>query len=181
MTQFEDNPSPYLTFDEQAGTPSTPAAGLALFYRKTDNKWYFLDDGGSETEVGAAVAAAYILQTLADAKGDIIGASAADTWAKLTVGANDFVLTADSGEATGLKWAAAAGGGDITVDPEFDAKGDVIGGTGNDTASRLAVGANDTVLTADSGEATGLKWAAAGGGGGGDGVGGALYLYENYS
>jgi hypothetical protein len=42
----------------------------------------------------------------------------------------------------------------------IDAKGDLIGGTGADTFSRLAVGANNTVLTADSTAATGLKWAS---------------------
>ena len=42
-----------------------------------------------------------------------------------------------------------------------DAKGDIIAATGADTVSRLAVGSNNTVLTADSAEATGLKWAAA--------------------
>lgn len=47
------------------------------------------------------------------AKGDLIGASADDTPLILTVGTNDHVLTADSGEATGLKWAAAGAG---TVD-----------------------------------------------------------------
>ena len=47
-----------------------------------------------------------------------------------------------------------------------DAKGDIIAATAADTVSRLAVGANDTVLTADSTAATGMKWAAAGGGGG---------------
>jgi hypothetical protein len=41
----------------------------------------------------------------------------------------------------------------------IDAKGDLVPGTGADTFSRLAVGANDTVLTADSAQATGLKWA----------------------
>lgn len=41
-----------------------------------------------------------------------------------------------------------------------DAKGDIIAATASDTVSRLAVGANDTVLTADSSTATGLKWAA---------------------
>jgi hypothetical protein len=43
-----------------------------------------------------------------------------------------------------------------------DAKGDIIAATADNTVSRLAVGANDTVLTADSTAATGLKWAAAG-------------------
>jgi hypothetical protein len=40
-----------------------------------------------------------------------------------------------------------------------DAKGDLIAATAADTVSRLAVGANNTVLTADSTTATGLKWA----------------------
>jgi hypothetical protein len=40
-----------------------------------------------------------------------------------------------------------------------DAKGDIIAATASDTVSRLAVGANNTVLTADSTTATGLKWA----------------------
>lgn len=40
-----------------------------------------------------------------------------------------------------------------------DAKGDIIAATASDTVDRLAVGANDTVLTADSTAATGLKWA----------------------
>jgi hypothetical protein len=46
-----------------------------------------------------------------------------------------------------------------------DAKGDLIAATAADTASRLAVGANNTVLTADSAEATGLKWTTPSSGG----------------
>jgi hypothetical protein len=48
----------------------------------------------------------------------------------------------------------------------IDAKADLIVGTGADTFSRLAVGANNTVLTADSSVSpTGLKWATAASGG----------------
>jgi len=46
----------------------------------------------------------------------------------------------------------------------IDAKGDLVVGTGADTFSRLGVGTNGYTLVADSAEATGLKWAAAGGG-----------------
>jgi hypothetical protein len=46
-----------------------------------------------------------------------------------------------------------------------DAKGDLIAATAADTVSRLAVGTNGQVLTADSTAATGLKWAAVASGG----------------
>lgn len=43
-------------------------------------------------------------------------------------------------------------------------KGDVIVFTGSGVPIRLGIGSNDQVLTADSGEASGVKWAAGGGG-----------------
>jgi hypothetical protein len=46
-----------------------------------------------------------------------------------------------------------------------DAKGDLIAATASDTVARLAVGANDTVLMADSTAATGLKWGTIAAGG----------------
>ena len=44
-------------------------------------------------------------------------------------------------------------------------KGDLIAATGASTPARLGVGANDTVLIADSTTATGLKWGTPAGGG----------------
>ena len=46
-------------------------------------------------------------ESTATAKGDIYVASSSGVVTKLAVGTNDHVLTAASGEATGLKWAAA--------------------------------------------------------------------------
>jgi hypothetical protein len=51
-----------------------------------------------------------IQNAIVDAKGDLIGASAADTPARLAVGTNGQVLTADSTAATGLAWATASAG-----------------------------------------------------------------------
>ena len=48
-----------------------------------------------------------------------------------------------------------------TVATEFDAKGDLVVGTGSDTFDRLAVGTDGYTLVADSSVSpTGLKWAA---------------------
>lgn len=47
-----------------------------------------------------------IPETLLDAKGDLIVASAADTAARLAIGANNLALIADSGEALGVRWSA---------------------------------------------------------------------------
>ncbi len=45
-----------------------------------------------------------------DAKGDLITATAADTPARLPVGANGTVLTADSSQGTGLRWGSVSSG-----------------------------------------------------------------------
>lgn len=73
-----------------------------------------------ETELGVDPAGAFatvllaLAQTLAEkvtTKGDIGVATAANAVSRLGVGSNDQLLTADSAEATGIKWAAAASGG----------------------------------------------------------------------
>jgi hypothetical protein len=47
-------------------------------------------------------------------KGDLYGFSTVD--ARLAVGTNGQVLSADSTQATGLRWVSAVGGGNVTTD-----------------------------------------------------------------
>ena len=54
-----------------------------------------------------STANAAVPKSLYTAKGDILVATAASTPARLGVGTNAFVLTADSTQASGTKWAAA--------------------------------------------------------------------------
>ena len=56
-----------------------------------------------------------IQNAIVDAKGDLIAATAADTPARLAVGTNGQILTADSTAATGLAWAAPASSGGMTL------------------------------------------------------------------
>jgi hypothetical protein len=90
-----------------------------------------------------------------DAKGDLAASTGPDASDRLAIGANAQVLTVDSAEATGMKWSTP---GTVTNDLVWDAKGDLVGGTGSNTATRLTIGTNNSVLTADSTEATGMKW-----------------------
>jgi hypothetical protein len=55
------------------------------------------------------------MATAIDAKGDLIAGTGADAFARLGVGSNGQVLTADSGETTGLKWATASSGGETLL------------------------------------------------------------------
>lgn len=91
-------------------------------------------------------------------KGDIL--TYTTTLAKLGVGSNGQVLTADSSTATGLKWATPAAPPGYT--PPVTTKGDIF--TFDTIPNKLALGTNNQVLTVDTSTATGLKWSTPSGG-----------------
>jgi hypothetical protein len=59
-----------------------------------------------------------------------------------------------------LSWTPYSVANALTV-TVIDAKGDLLVGTASDTIGRLAVGTNGFILTADSSQSQGIKWAAA--------------------
>lgn len=108
---------------------TAPAEGNFAFTKDTNGLWYY--DGAAWVASGATgdiegvtagtgisgggtsgtVTITNSMATAIDAKGDLIVGTGADTFSRLAVGTNTYILTADSAEATGLKWAAPAGGG----------------------------------------------------------------------
>ena len=106
-------------------------------------------------------------------KGDLLFHDGA-TYVKVAVGSNDQVLTADSGESGGAKWATPS----ANALDKATTKGDTIIYNGSIYA-RLGVGANDQVLTADSAQATGVKWAAVAGASSPVTTKGDIYTYDS--
>lgn len=111
---------------------TSPQEGQFAYTKNNDSLWYYSGSAwvasGATGDIEGVTAGTGIsgggtsgtvtitnsMATAIDAKGDLIVGTGADTFSRLAAGTNGYLLTADSAEATGLKWAAAAGGGGWT-------------------------------------------------------------------
>ena len=150
---------------------TAPAEGQFAFTKDTNGLWYY--DGAAWVASGAT--------------GDIEGVTATSpltgggTSGTVTVGIQNgttaqlgAVQLTDSIASTSTTTAATPNSVKTAYDlgnaavpkSTVTTKGDLIAATASATVLRLGVGANNSVLTADSAEATGLKWATPAAGGG---------------
>ena len=86
-----------------------------------------------------------------------LGSSIDTSLVDLKGGTTDQVLAKNSGTDLDFKWVTSDDANAIQ-NSIIDAKGDLIAGSAADTPAILPVGANGTILTANSSESTGLKW-----------------------
>lgn len=146
-----------VTPEKLAGGPPDPA----LFYRG-DGAWAAPGGGGGAADASDSVKGVTKLS--------VAPAVAADP---IAAGDNDPRLTAAADLATHIAASDPHPGYALDTDLNLylpkalvDAKGDLLVGTADDTVGRLPVGSNGQVLTADSAQTSGIKWATPTGGGG---------------
>jgi hypothetical protein len=138
---------------------TAPAEGQFAFTKDTNGLWYY--DGAAWVASGATgdiegvtagtgisgggtsgtVTITNSMATAIDAKGDLVVGTGADTFSRLAAGTNGYLLTADSAQATGLKWAAAAGGGKVlqVVGTTYSTNTVIASTTMSDTGLSLSI------------------------------------------
>jgi len=99
----------------QAGTGTAGVSGIAHTAGATV-KHVFTGDDATFFTTGTATANAAVPKSTVTAKGDLIVGTASGVVARQAVGADGYVLTADSTLANGIKWSAVSGpAGDVTL------------------------------------------------------------------
>lgn len=100
------------------------------FVTATDlSKLSGIETGADVTDSTNVAAAGAIMENMVTTKGDMLVASAAATMERLPVSTDGYVLTLDSGQSVGVKWAAAPGSsggiGNVSEDTTPELGGDL--------------------------------------------------------
>ena len=113
-------------------------------------KHVFTGDDATFFTAGVATANAAIPKSLVTTKGDIVTATAGSTPARLGVGTNGQVLTADSTTATGIKWASQTPTGWSFLTSASVTSGSTVVISGLSSYNRIMIGLVGVVTTNNS-------------------------------
>lgn len=106
----------------------------------------------SSAQNSATAAATSASSAATSATSSAASASLAQDWASKTNG------LVDGTDYSAKYWALQSNSANAVVKTQFDAKGDILIATANDTYTNLAVGTDGYILTANSTAATGVSW-----------------------
>ena len=161
---FTDADHSKLNAIEASATADQTAAEIRTLVESATDSNVFTD--ADHTKLNAIEASATADQTGAEIKSAYEGESNTNAFTDAEkTKLSGVEASADVTDATNVDAAGAV------MNSDLDTKGEILVGDGSGDPTALSVGTNGYILTADSSEATGVKWAAnAGGGGGGSGI-----------
>jgi len=161
---FTDADHTKLNGIEASATADQTAAEIRTLVESASDSNVFTD--ADHSKLNAIEAGATTDQTASEIRSLVESASDSNVFtdadhSKL----NAIEANADVTDATNVDAAGAV------MNSDLDTKGEILVGDGSGDPTALTVGQNGYILTADSSEATGVKWAANAGGGGGGAIG----------
>ena len=151
-TEIVDGQSIDLAIDALIATHASSAEHDGRYYTETETDTW--RSSTSQTEMGYLHGVSSDIQTQINGKTSYPAAGEQAFLDADHTKLNGIEALADVTDATNVASAGAF------MESEADVKGDVFVATADNAISKLEIGTNDHVLTADSGKVTGVKWAS---------------------
>jgi len=160
---FTDADHTKLNAIEASATADQTGAEIKSAYEGESNTNAFTD--AEKTKLSGIETSATADQTNAEIRDAVEAATDSNVFTDADhTKLNAVEASADVTDATNVDAAGAV------MNSDLDGKGEILVGDGSGDPTALALGTNGYILTADSTEAAGVKWAANAGGGGGTGI-----------